>query len=55
MVVIGDEKYAISLGSIDIIEDVAVSDIKYVQTKEVINLRGNVIPIIRLDKKLDVP
>ena len=55
MVVIGDEKYAISLGSIDIIEDVAVSDIKYVQTKEVINLRGNVIPIIRLDKILDVP
>lgn len=55
MVVIGDEKYAVSLGSIQTIEDIAVSDIKYVQTKEVINLRGTVIPIIRLDKVLDVP
>ena len=54
MVELGDEKYAISLGSIQIIEDIPVSDIKYVQTKEVVNLRGSVIPIIRLDEVLDI-
>ena len=48
MVVVGDEKYAIALGSIDTIESVAVSDIKYVEAKEVITLRENVIPIVRL-------
>ncbi len=54
MVELGTEKYAIPLGSIQTIEDVTVSEIKYVHSKEVINLRGNVIPIIRLDKVLDV-
>lgn len=54
MVELGDEKYAISIGSIQTIEDIPVQDIKYVQTKEVINLRGTVIPIIRLDKVLDI-
>lgn len=53
MVVVGGEKYAISLGSIQTIEDIAPSDIKTVQSKEVINLRGTVIPIIRLDEVLD--
>ena len=54
MVEVGGEKYAISLGSIQTIEDVLVSDIKYVQSKEVINLRGTVIPLIRLDSILDI-
>ena len=54
MVELGDEKYAISLGSIQTIEDISVSDIKYVQGKEVIHLRGTVIPIIRLDQVLDI-
>ncbi len=54
MVDIGEEIYAISLGSIETIEDVNVNDIKYVQSKEVINLRGNVIPIIRLREVLDI-
>ena len=54
MVELGDEKYAIPLGSIQSIEDVPCSDIKYVQTREVINLRNNVIPLIRLDSILDV-
>ena len=53
MVVVGGEKYAISLGSIQTIEDIPVSEIKFVQAKEVINLRGNVIPLIRMDKMLD--
>ena len=55
MVKLGDEKYAISLGSIETIEDIPVSDIKYVHAKEVIHLRGNVIPLIRLRYLLDVP
>ena len=54
MVKLGTEKYAIPLGSIQTIEDIPVSDVKYVQTKEVINLRGTVIPLIRLNEVLDV-
>ena len=54
MVELGDEKYAISLGGIQTIEDIPVSEIKYVQTKEVVNLRGTVIPLIRLDSVLDI-
>jgi two-component system chemotaxis sensor kinase CheA len=54
MVELGDEKYAIPLGSIQTIEDIPCSDIKYVQSSEVINLRGAVIPLIRLDSILDV-
>lgn len=55
MVVIGDEKFAIALGSIQTIEDVAPEDIKLVQAKEVMHIRGTVIPIIRLNKVLDIP
>ena len=54
MVEIGTEKYAIPLGNIQTIEAVEYSDIKYVQSNEVINLRGNVIPIIRMNEVLDV-
>ena len=54
MVEIGEEKYAVSLGSIETIEDVPLDDIKYVEAREVINLRGAVIPIIRMDKILEV-
>ena len=55
MVKLGTEKYAIPLGSIQTIEEVTKDDIKYVQSKEVISLRGTVIPLIRLDTLLDVP
>ena len=55
MVEVRNEKYAIPLNSIVTIEDVLISDIKYVQQKEVINLRGTVIPIVRLDEMLDCP
>ncbi|MDE6888974.1 MAG: chemotaxis protein CheA [Eubacterium sp.] len=48
------ELFAIALGSIITIEDVPVSEIKYVQAEEVINLRGNVIPLIRLNEILDI-
>ena len=54
MVVVGGEKYAISLGSIQTIEDISPSDIKFVQSKEVITLRGNVIPLVRLNKVLGI-
>lgn len=54
MVVVGDEKYAISLGSIQTLEDISPNDVKLVQNKEVIHLRGNVIPLIRLNEVLDI-
>jgi len=54
MVVVGNEKYAISLGSIQTIEDITPSEIKLVQNKEVIQLRGSVIPIIRLSNVVEV-
>lgn len=54
MVKVGEEKYAIPLGSINGIEDIAKEDISLVQSKEVINLRGRVIPILRLHDILDM-
>ena len=54
MVIIGDEKYAISLSSIVSIEEIPMGDIKYVEAKEVINMRGTVIPIVRLNQLLDI-
>ncbi len=54
MVVVGGEKYAIPLSAIQTIEDIAKTDIKHVREKEVINLRGEVIPIIRLSEVLDI-
>ncbi len=55
MVEIGEEKYAIALGSIQTIEDIPPEDVKLVQAKEVIQLRDLVIPLIRLNEILDVP
>lgn len=48
MVIIGDEKYALPLGSIQTVEDIHISEIKTISGKEVISLRGNVVPIVRL-------
>ena len=53
MVIVGEEKYAIPLDSIQSIEDVAPSDLKLVENREVINLRGSVTPIVRLNEVLD--
>lgn len=55
MVKIGAEKYAIPLNTIQTIEDVKKTDIQYVQNKDVILLRDNVIPIVNLAEILDVP
>ena len=54
MVNVGGEKYAISLGSIQSLESIAPSEVKLVQNKEVIYLRGSVLPLIRMDQVLDV-
>ncbi len=54
MVDISGEKYALPLNSIVSLEEVMPDEIKYVHTKEAINLRGEVIPIVRLNEVLDV-
>jgi two-component system chemotaxis sensor kinase CheA len=53
MVIIGDEKFALPLGSIQTVEDISAAEIKTIQGKEVINLRGTVVPIVRLSKLLN--
>lgn len=53
MVVVGGEKYAIALSGIQTIENVSPKDIKTVESKEVINLRGTVIPLLRMDHILE--
>ncbi|MDD6327099.1 MAG: chemotaxis protein CheA [Lachnospiraceae bacterium] len=54
MVDVSGEKYALPLNSIVTLEEILPEDIKYVHTKEVINLRGDVIPIVRLNEVLDI-
>lgn len=54
MVEIQEEKYAIPLNSIVTVEDIPSTDVKLVQNKEVINLRGAVIPLVRLKQVLDI-
>jgi two-component system chemotaxis sensor kinase CheA len=54
MVMIGEEKYAIPLNTIQNIEDVRKEDIKLVQNQEVIVLRDQVIPLVRLRSLLDI-
>lgn len=55
LVLIGSEKYAIPLNSIKEIINISPDDIKLVQKQEVILLRNTVVPIVRLNKVLDVP
>lgn len=54
MVEVGNEKYAIPLGNIDTIEDIMPDEIKLVQSREVIHLRGSVIPIIRMNHIIEM-
>lgn len=49
------EIYAIPLGNIDSTINITMDDIKTIQNKEVILLRGQIIPIIRLADVLNVP
>jgi two-component system chemotaxis sensor kinase CheA len=55
LVAVGEEKYAIPLGSIDSTINIQPSEIKTVQNQEVILLRGQIIPIVRLANILSVP
>ncbi len=55
LVLVGDEKYAIPISSVNIIKKITHDEIKTVQKQEVIILRNTVVPIIRLDKVLGVP
>lgn len=52
---ISEEIYAIPLGSIDSTINIKATDIKTVQNKEVILLRGQIIPIVRLANVLNTP
>ncbi len=52
MVIVGGEKYAIPLSNIQTIESIRPDEVKTVQQKEVINLRGTIIPIVRLSEVL---
>lgn len=54
MVEVGGEKYAIPLSSIQSIETIHYADLKTVQNKQVINLRGIVMPIVSLFDVLEV-
>lgn len=55
LIKIQEEIYAIPLGSIDSTINISTDDIKTVQNQEVILLRGQIIPIIRLANLLNVP
>ncbi len=55
LVQVQEEMYAIPLGSIDSTINIQPTDIKTVQNREVIVLRGEIIPIIRMEQTLQVP
>lgn len=55
LVQVQEEMYAIPLGSIDSTINIQETDIQTVQNKEVIVLRGEIIPIIRMGEMLQVP
>ena len=55
MISVADDKYAIPLNNIQNIEDVYKEDIKLVQNQEVIVVRDEIIPIIRLRDVLGLP
>ncbi|MBA1333877.1 MAG: Signal transduction histidine kinase CheA [Firmicutes bacterium] len=49
---LGNENYAIPLNSIKEIVTIKESSVKSVQNKEVVLLRGELLPLVRLDKEL---
>ncbi|EKU70679.1 chemotaxis protein CheA [Selenomonas sp. F0473] len=55
LVQVQGEMYAIPLGSIDSTINIEPTDIQTIQNKEVIVLRGEIIPIIRMEEALQVP
>ncbi|HOV42837.1 MAG TPA: chemotaxis protein CheA [Syntrophothermus lipocalidus] len=55
LVGVGDETYAIPLGSVDETTMLSRDEIKLVQNQEVVLLRGSVLPLARLHQLLQVP
>ncbi|CFX66112.1 Signal transduction histidine kinase, core [Syntrophomonas zehnderi OL-4] len=55
MVSVKDEIYAIPLTSVDETTMITKQDIKMIQSQEVIMLRGNVLPLFRLARLIDLP
>ncbi len=55
LVMVGEEKYAIQLSSIHKIANIPADDVKLVRNQEVVMYRNTVIPVVRLDKVLEVP
>lgn len=55
LVKVGSENLALSLNAIDSVIDYDESQIKKTNNKEVIIYRGNVLPIIRVNEKLNLP
>ena len=55
LIMVGNEKYAIQLSSIQQITNIAPEEIKMVQKQEVVLLRNTIIPVIRLKEVLEVP
>jgi len=54
MVMVGDEKYAIPLSAIKETVTISKDEVKRVQKNEVVLLRGNVIPLVRLKDMLNI-
>lgn len=54
LVMVGDEKYAIQLSSIHKITNIPADEIKLVQKQEVVMYRNSVIPVVRLDRVLEI-
>lgn len=55
LVRVQEEMYAIPLTSIDSTVNIEPTDIQTIQNKEVIVLRGEIIPIVRMEEALQVP
>ncbi|MDN5323566.1 MAG: two-component system, chemotaxis family, sensor kinase CheA [Clostridia bacterium] len=55
MVKVGPEIYAIPLANINETTSINLNDIKKVQDQEVMVLRNHVLPLVRLEKVLEVP
>ena len=55
LVRVQEEMYAIPLTSIDSTVNMEPTDIQTIQNKEVIVLRGEIIPIVRMEEALQVP
>jgi two-component system chemotaxis sensor kinase CheA len=54
LITLGEEKYAIPLSTIDSTIRITAAELKTIQNREVILLRDNVIPIVRLARELQV-